>query len=571
MRTIPADLRLYYLQRPPPVFSADVTLQSYFPSLEQLFPSIADQSKGMPTLAAKELVTEIRAETSIVEDIQTKNLRTIPTWVRMVHLVEPVDAMSGEVILPTDGGLPTYRNAWQRALRKINDPYNEAYTDTVFACMASRLVETGRSPHFCRFYGTYNARVPEYKYNITDELGDIEDEEWFHEGLEKATFKILAIDSANPEVSAEMTKPWVRTRKPAIIHDHETLSSDSVSCEDTIDASATINEGCELVEADIEVSGEAVVLHPQIQLSRVGSRTQDSNTSSESEDDTEYFAILKNFPVQMTILERCDGTLDDLMEDEIADDVSDAMRETKEVRWTAWIFQVIAGLTTMQQFYDGIHNDLHTNNVMWSGTGETHIYYHVMGAAGGDRFYRVPTYGRLMKIIDFGRATFRASAADNRMWFPDAYAPDAVAGGQYNSGPYYEQGRPKVVPNKSFDLCRLAVSILDTLWGDMEEAKPRRILTCEDGFTQAETVSPLWNLMWIWLTDREGRNILRLPDGSERYPHFDLYCAIARDVQNAIPSQQLTLPLFDNAFRCRQKDIPTEATIWKLQATNGSK
>jgi len=573
MRTIPADLRLYYLQRPPPVFSAEsnITLQSYFPSLEQLFPSIAEQSKGTPTLAAKELVTEIHAESSIVEDIQTKMLRTIPTWVRMVHLVEPVDAMSGEVILPTDGGLPTYRNAWQRALRKINDPYNEAYTDAVFACMASRLVETGRSLHFCRFYGTYNARVPEYKYNITDEMHDIEDEEWFHEGLEKGAFTILAIDSANPEVSAEITKPWVRTRKPAIIHDHETLSSDSVSCEDAIDATTPNNDGCDLVEADIEISGEAVVLHPQIQLSRVGSRTQDSTTSSESEDDTEYFAILKHFPVQMTILERCDGTLDDLMEDEIADDASDAMRETKEERWTAWIFQVIAGLATMQQFYDGIHNDLHTNNVMWSGTGETHIYYHVMGAAGGDRFYRVPTYGRLMKIIDFGRATFRASASDNRMWFPDAYAPDAVAGGQYNSGPYYEQGRPKVVPNKSFDLCRLAVSILDTLWGDMEEAKPRRILTREDGCTQAETVSPLWNLMWLWLTDRDGRNILRLPDGSERYPHFDLYCAIARDVQNAVPAQQLTLPLFDTAFRCRRKDIPTEATIWKLQATNGSK
>ena len=567
MRTIPADLRLYYLQRPPPSYT-DATLHSYFPSLEQLFPSIAEQSKGTPTLAARELATEIHAESSIVEDIQTKVLRTIPTWVRMVHLVEPVDVMSGEVILPTDGGLPTYRNAWQRALRKINDPYNEAYTDAIFACMASRLVETGRSLHFCRFYGTYNTRVPEYKYNITDEMRDIEDEEWFHEGLETAAFKILAIDSENPEVSAEMTKPWLRTRKPPIIHDHETLSSDSVS---TVDATPTNNDGCDLVEADIEISGEAVVLHPQIHLSRVGSHTPDSNTSSESEDDTEYFAILKNYPVQMTILERCDGTLDDLMEDEIADDASDAMRDTKEERWTAWIFQVIAGLATMQQFYDGIHNDLHTNNVMWSGTGETHLYYHVTGAAGGDRFYRVPTYGRIMKIIDFGRATFRASAADNRMWFPDAYAPDAVAGGQYNSGPYYEQGRPKVVPNKSFDLCRLAVSILDTLWGDMEEAKPRRILTREDGFTQAETVSPLWNLMWLWLTDREGRNILRLPDGSERYPHFDLYCAIARDVQNAVPSQQLTLPLFDNAFRCRRKDIPTDATIWKLQATNGPK
>ena len=59
--------------------------------------------------------------------------------------------------------------------------------------------------------------------------------------------------------------------------------------------------------------------------------------------------------------------------------------------------------------------------------------------------------------------------------------------------------------------------------------------------------------------------MLRGPDGKDRYPRFDLYCAIARDVQNAVPAQ-LTLPLFkfDSAFRCRRADIPADATIWKL-------
>ena len=101
-------------------------------------------------------------------------------------------------------------------------------------------------------------------------------------------------------------------------------------------------------------------------------------------------------------------------------------------------------------------------------------------------------------------------------------------------------------------------------------AQPRRILTKEPGHVQAETTSPLWNLLWLWLTDKHGRNVLRSPDGSERYPQFDLYCAIARDVQNAVPAQQLTLPLFDTAFRCRRKDIPVDATIWKLQAMHGN-
>ena len=58
--------------------------------------------------------------------------------------------------------------------------------------------------------------------------------------------------------------------------------------------------------------------------------------------------------------------------------------------------------------------------------------------------------------------------------------------------------------------------------------------------------------------------MLRGPDGKDRYPRCDLYCAIARDVQNAVPAQHLTLPLFDSAFRCRRADIPADATIWKL-------
>jgi len=559
---------MYYLQRPAPTIEGITGLQSYFPSLEQLFSSIANQTTGSPTLAARELVVDVSSGSSLVEDISTKEKRNTATWMRMVHLVEPIDALSGEIVLPTDGALPSYRMPWQRALRKLNDPYNEAYTDAVCACMASRLVETGRSPHFCRFYGTYNARVPEYRYNITEDMSDIEGEDWFRDGLASGAFRIVAVDPYDADVTAELTRPWEDLRpKLLAMQDDRTVSeaTNSETGSESDESETTSESDADLVEADIEISGEATVRRPQIRLSRIGGRSASHSTeSSGSEDDIEYRAILKNFPVQITVLERCDGTMDDLMEDEIADDATEDMRETKEQRWTAWIFQVVAGLATAQQTYDLVHNDLHTNNVMWSGTGETHLYYHVTGAAGGDRFYRVPTFGRIMKIIDFGRATFRPVVnGDRHTWFPDAYAHDAVAGGQYNCGPYFEHGQPKVSPNKSFDLCRLAVAILDTLWDKKEMAlvSPRRALTKE----QPETMSPLWNLLWLWLTDKNGRNVLRNPDGSERYPQFDLYCAIARDVQNAVPAQQLTLPLFDAAFRCRRKDIPADATIWKLQ------
>lgn len=608
----PADVRLYYIQRPAPIMEGLAAgsgfLQSYFPSMEVLFPSLLtnanspSQTHTNPTLAAKELAVSVSREgTAVVEDLVSKVRRETPIWLRKIHLVEPIDFMSGEYVLPVDGALPAPRAAWQAALRKVNDPYNEAYTDVIAACMASRLVETGRSPHFVRFYGSVNCRLPEYSYSLTDDMPDIEDEDWFREGLKNGTFRVIAYNPWDPNVQEEMTTPFLREdvqrRLASSSSQCESISLSSVSASASASAASSASASdveSDLEEIDLEISGEAQILRrPALRLERLrvpspasspaSSSDEDnsddnsdesdesdenrSDESEESDDDVEFKAILPNFPAQVTIIERCDGTMDDLMEDEVADDVSEDMKETKEKRWTAWMFQVIAGLATAQQIYELIHNDLHTNNVMWSGTGETHLYYHVVGGVGGDRYYRVPTYGRIMKIIDFGRATFRPPTSST-LWIPDAYAPGADAAGQYNCGAYLDQDRPKIQPNTSFDLCRLAVAMIETLWDSRPSpVQPQRILTKEPGMTQYETESPLWNLLWLWLTDKHGRNVLRTPDGEERYPNFDLYCAIARDSNNAVPAQQLTLPLFDEAFRCAKRDIPTDAQIYAVSAS----
>ena len=48
------------------------------------------------------------------------------------------------------------------------------------------------------------------------------------------------------------------------------------------------------------------------------------------------------------------------------------------------------------------HNDLHTNNVMYTETDEEYIYY-----VYKSKYYKVPTFGKIFKIIDFGRAIYR--------------------------------------------------------------------------------------------------------------------------------------------------------------------
>ena len=50
--------------------------------------------------------------------------------------------------------------------------------------------------------------------------------------------------------------------------------------------------------------------------------------------------------------------------------------------------------------------------------------------------------------------------------------------------------------------------------------------------------------MWEWLLDDGGKNVLRSPNGEERYPDFDLYKAVAAEVHRAVPAVQIEKPLF---------------------------
>jgi len=564
------DLRPYYVQRSRPTIGGR-PVNPYFPSLEILFPSLKEHKRGSPTLAASELIVDISGATATIENLITKEISTKEIWIRRMHLLEPIDVMSGDYILPSDGALPTFREAWQQTLRKVNDPYNEAYTASVASCMTSRLTELGLSPHFCRFYGAYTGRAPEYRFNITEDLYDIENETWFHEGLQNGAFRIVAIDPDNQEVEGPY-EPW--TAEPPVNQrdygeDEESLEDEGSDLESTPTSDAESIGPLEEADGDtIEDTGEVTLARPRLRLERSNALGPETHSETDSDQSMlDYAVLLKDFPIQYTVLEKCDGTMDALMDAE-HDKPTEDMIETKDARWTAWIFQVVAALTVAQQHFDLIHNDLHTNNIVWSGTGETHLYYKIHGSSGGDRIYKVPTYGRLFKIIDYGRATFRVpqEKGSGPTWFPDVYAPANDAGGQYNCGEFFDKTKPKVSPNKSFDLCRMAVAMLDAVWPiPPKDAEPARVLTKEPGRSQNETVSPIWNTLWLWLTDKDGRNILKLPTGRERYPEFDLYCAIAATSDNAVPAQQLTLPVFEG-FKVRPKDVSPETKVWGLQA-----
>ena len=74
----------------------------------------------------------------------------------------------------------------------------------------------------------------------------------------------------------------------------------------------------------------------------------------------------------------------------------------------------------------------------------------------------------------------------------------------------------------------------------------------------------MFNLLWLWLTDSEGRNILRNVDDSERFPDFELYKHIARYANNCIPREQAQIAYFDSLYKIEEKMVPDNIKVWDL-------
>ena len=531
--------------------------QAYFSALEKLQPSLEASIVGFQSCwlgISGESVTGIERpnDSSFEGALKMSDGTTRDIFIKRIHLVDPLAAMEGEYVLPGDGALAAPSDLWKNTLMKINNPLNEAYVDCLFALYASKFVESRISPHWCRCYGTFSARVDTYVYNISEEYDSLRKKSWWNVHQRLGLFKYQMGDEEKKPLDALFTQPGMA------------LSLDDfVSVDADTGTVSAINDITVSEEEPVVSSEEPVKLtNPKLRLKRLSGSDSDSGSGSSSyeSDEVEEFVEFHNFPVQVSLLEKADGTMDTLLDEEDADDAS--MLETKDVRWAAWLFQVIAGLVVSQHYFGFVHNDLHTNNIMWNGTGVTDIYYRVV--KGKETWYmKIPTYGRLMKIIDFGRASFTVPGAG--FFISDAFFPGNDAATQYNCDPFFDSAEgKKVEPNTSFDLCRLAVSLLESLFPDRPaNATPVRIMSREGGKLYPETVSPVYNLLWEWLTDDDGKNVLRTPAGEERYPDFDLYRALAAEVHNAMPKVQVEKALFSQ-FRCSAKDIPADTQVYEL-------
>jgi hypothetical protein len=460
---------------------------------------------------------------SLVTDIKS-------VFMKVTHLLDPIHWIQGKYGLPKNMGLPWHHRSWMSTCQKLQDPGNQAYIETICSYIVGRFREEDITPHFNLFYGSFCALAKRYMYNLTDDYNSYRCERWFWNAYKRGIFKckIEYADNTGEPVTQEEIDELICEYS----NNSSELSVDDIAWNENVEE--TILEEVTLDD----FTNDTIVLQKTKNETELSNDTT-AETDVESNDmPYKIYAEISNYPVMLILTEKNTGTMDELFEN-IKEAGAEPGTDAWENRWTAWIFQVISALSCLQTLIGFTHNDLHTNNIVWIKTELTYLYY----KTNDNTYFKVPTYGKIFRIIDFGRSIFYVN---RHMFISDDFKVGNDAEGQYAFRPILQTFDKEIRPNFSFDLCRLAVSMIDGIFRVKPIKRKRgRILSKEPGLEIYETISPLYNFLWCMMIDDKGKNVFIKPNGTERFPGFDLYKHIAEFVHVAIPSQQIVHAIFE--------------------------
>ena len=458
--------------------------------------------------------------------------KKVPSFFKFSPLVDPIKFLVGKYKKKTIDVLPSLEKT--DCISKLNRSNNAAYVDSFFSFLSSHAIHTHGFYHGVDFYGSFLAIKDNFHYNIADDIDYLCESDFFlkNKGVKftidsayeelfssfntrnyKRRLKLgdslkISLDDASP-LDEKMLNEVFITEDPSKnnIEMTETASTNSSMCSSR--SSHTSNGSGEEDEDEEEKYSDA---------ESQGSKSTES-LSTMGEDIIE--AILKKFTVQIICLEALDGTLDSIL-DKLDDE-----------EWRSCLFQIIMSLVVYRKMFDLTHNDLHTNNILYKKSDKMYLFYRYKGD-----FYKVPTFGRIYKIIDFGRAIYKYKG---KRICSDSFHPKGDAATQYNCAPYFNENKPRLEPNPSFDLCRLGCSLYDFF----DPAEENR---------EEELTDPITKLIDKWCKDDSGRNILYKSNGDERYPEFKLYKMIVRTVHHCPPEKEIENPIFRKFIASRKKN-----------------
>ncbi len=493
-----------------------------------------------------------------IKELDTVEDMTKKTFVKMAPLLDPFKYIIGKYNHNDSSlfELPCFDKSVQ-IHPKINETNNSSYVDGFFSFLSSKALHKYNFVNGIDFYGSFLAIKHNFKINVYDDIEYLIQSDFFNKQknilfqvddyshlIEQQVTKLkpikistslksaLSTCSLNNEIFEDIFEDNVTTLDDiknmgvnleditnsdmfdiSNQHKSETLKSGSTCSSRTSYTNNDENEinDCETDEHELDENEFSDVLEDDNDLDEEIS--EGSYETIEDDDDEVLNLTFPKFPVQIIFLEQCKETLDYLtMNDELEDE-----------HWFSALMQIIMTLIAYQKMFSFTHNDLHTNNIMYVPTNKKFIYYTYK-----KNTYKVPTFGRIYKIIDFGRAIYKFNG---KIFCSDSFQNGGDASTQYNTEPYFNENKPRLEPNFSFDLCRLACSLFDHFVDDFDMVKTKSNL---------EKCSPIVKLIVEWCIDDNDINVLYKNDGTERYPDFKLYKMIARCVHKHTPQAQLS-------------------------------
>jgi len=483
-------------------------LQPFFPPIECLFKT---ENLNFSHEYGIKFHDQISAVLPSKDEI-TVNGQKQKIHVKKTMLLSPFKWMQGDY--GTSLGLPTSTEQAELIHTKLQNSNNAAY---VGALISAILSESG-CQHFPKVYGVFTGVSQSHTIDISDDYEELSERPWFGQNIGK-TFELKLVDSVNNDTMdfshTRSARALVQLGEETELGDVEELQTEHVeaSIGEMNMLSSEINETSTELSEDSSVSTSYIFNIHSCDCDEDDQEIMDE----EPESDTSFaWATFTNVPVQLTVMEQCTGTLYDLMS-----------KESNVDKQLAWLTQVMFALAYAQRNFGFVHNDLHSNNVMYIPTEKEYFYYNLAGT-----LYKVPTYGYLIKIIDFerGLSSIRVTGMkDSKFFMSDHFSVNDEAGGQYNYPPFYVSKYAEVKPNPSFDLVRLATSLF---WDFFPEGP-----SCEE-----YAKNPIFMLFKKWLTLEDGTSILfgKEDPRHDRYHGFGLYKAIARYCKDtAVPRKEL--------------------------------
>jgi len=518
-------------------------LQMYNPSLSMFF-QLNEQNYNNITLNHKYHIVDLLN----VIDQQSSEILEKNIHIKYSPLLDPLKYMIGKYNNCNNiNNLPSIIG--DDCHIKLLDTNNASYVDNFFSFLSSRLLHSHRFLHGIDYYGSFLGIQTKFKMNAIDDLDYLSGSDFFKNNINKLfTIADAYVDDEFLNFGSRSNKHKLNIQYDVVIDGIDVLDL-GIENVDVID---NINDTNEIVyekpiKNSIDSRSSSDSSDTEINDSDHDDSTKDHDnddndddddddndddddddndddnwqTESESMSEEARYVYINNFPVQLICLEKCNGTMDELFEKNKMDLKTSASA----------LFQIIMILLVYQKTFHFTHNDLHTNNIMYIETDIEYLYYKYKNTT-----YKVPTYGKIFKLIDFGRSIYHFQ---NKMLCSDSFANGGDASTQYNCEPYMNEKKPRIDPNYSFDLCRLGCSIYDFI--------------IENDKNQSD-FDELQKTIYRWCLDDNGKNVLYMSNGEERYPNFKLYKMIARTVHKHTPENQLNFPFFKQ-FMLKSKNI----------------